>query len=109
MVMRQSRISLNIMAWHKDGFTERIANAMLNHSVVVSDKSTLLRELFVDRQDLLLFDLQELNTLPTTIQALLNSPDRLDSIAKNGNIKASQNHLWLNRAKQLLAILKSIK
>lgn len=34
-VMEKSLISFNVMAWHKDGFTERIANSMLQHSVVL--------------------------------------------------------------------------
>ena len=108
LVMQQSHISLNIMAWHKDGFTERIANTMLNHSVVVSDKSTQLEELFVDNHDLVLFDLQSINTLPAKIQTLLNSPELLDAIAENGYLKAVHNHQWQNRAEQLLEILGTI-
>lgn len=37
-VMEKSLISFNVMAWHKDGFTERIANSMLQHSVVLTDR-----------------------------------------------------------------------
>lgn len=108
-VMRQSRISLNIMAWHKDGFTERIANSILNGSVVVSDTSTQLSELFENGEDLVLFDLNDLVTLPATIQKLLSSKEALARIAKQGYEKAYQNHLWLNRAQQLLDILTEIK
>ncbi len=109
LVMQQSHICLNIMAWHKDGFTERIANTMLNYSLVVSDRSTQLEELFVDNQDLVLFDLENLNTLPATIQALLKSPEKLNSITQHGYLKATQTHLWLNRAEQFLTILNTIK
>lgn len=109
LVMQQSRISSNIMAWHKGGFTERIANAMLNHSVEISDKSKLLERLFVGQKDLVLFDLQNLDTLPTAIRTLLRSPEQLESIAQNGYLKASQNHLWLNRAEQFLSVLETIK
>lgn len=108
-IMQQSRISFNIMAWHKDGFTERIANAMLNHSVVVSDRSTQLEELFVNNQDLVLFDLQNINTLPGTIQSLLKSHELLNSITKHGYSKALKNHQWSNRSEQFLDIINSIK
>lgn len=108
-VMQQSRISLNIMAWHKDGFTERVANAMLNHSVVISDKSTQLEELFTDNHDLLFFDLQKIDTLPTIIKELLNTPKQLTAISQQGHLNALQNHLWLNRAKQFLEITDSIE
>ena len=107
-VMAKSRISLNIMAWHKDGFTERIANSMLNGSVVVSDLSTQLLELFENGQDVVLFDLNNLDTLPATIRELLASEDTLEHISQKGCVNALQNHLWDNRAKQLLAFINKL-
>lgn len=104
-IMQQSRISLNIMAWHKDGFTERIANAMLNHSLVVSDKSVLLEELFQNQQDLILFDLKNLSSLPGVIHQLLADSAYMDTITQSGYLKASRNHLWKNRAEEFLEIL----
>lgn len=107
-VMAHSRISLNIMAWHKDGFTERIANSMLNGSVVVSDKSTQLIELFEDGKDLVLFDLNRLERLPGTLKELLYSKKALATLSANGYTKACKNHLWQHRAKQLLEIIKKM-
>lgn len=107
-VMAQSRISLNIMAWHKDGFTERIANSMLNGSVVVSDTSTQLNELFTDREDLVLFDLDHLESLPGKIQNLLSSPEILNRISVNGNLKIKEKHLWSHRAETLLSLIETL-
>lgn len=81
-VMAKSKISLNIMAWHKDGFTERIANSMLNGSVVVFDTSTQLEELFVNNKDLVLFNLSNLNDLLKRIKNLLSSPENLKDFKK---------------------------
>ena len=106
--MAKSNISLNIMAWHKDGFTERIANSMLNDSVVVSDTSTQLEELFENGKDLVLFDLNALETLPSTIQNLLSSKEDLSNISMKGYETALKNHLWDNRAKQFLEILNQL-
>ena len=108
-VMQQSRISLNIMAWHKDGFTERIANAMLNRSVVVSDRSTQLEKLFVDGQDLVLFDLKNITSLPTLIHSLLKSTEQLNSITLSSYLTAYKKHRWTNRAEKFLKILDSIR
>lgn len=105
-IMAQSKISLNIMAWHKDGFTERIANSMLNKSVVVTDKSTQLNELFVDGEDLVLFDLDILYVLPEMIKHILSSNEQMEQITQSAYIKSTQSHLWLNRAKQFLEFLK---
>lgn len=107
-VMEESYISLNIMAWHKDGFTERIANSMLNGSVVVSDKSTQLTELFVNGEDLVLFDLNNLENLPKILKELLNSKETLATLSANGYEKICKNHLWKNRAKQFLEFLDEL-
>ena len=108
-IMAESKISLNIMAWHKDGFTERIANSMLNGSVAVSDTSTQLQELFVNGEDLVLFDLDHLDLLPEKIKNLLSAPECLKQISENGMAKIKENHLWSHRAKQLLNLLHNIK
>lgn len=101
-IMRQSKLSLNIMSWHKDGLTERILNGMLCKSVVLSDRSAILREDFIDSEDIILFDLQQIDLLPSRIKELLADDNRLRQIAINGYEKAVKKHLWLHRAKQLL-------
>lgn len=104
-IMQQSKISLNIMSWHKDGLTERILNAMLCQSAVLSDKSTRLEEEFTDGEDILLFELSKLDSLPERVLELLSNSERLNQIAQNGYRKAVQKHLWIHRAEYLLTIL----
>lgn len=105
-VMRQSKISLNIMSWHKDGLTERVLNAMLSPSAVLSDKSDILEDIFVNGQDLVLFSLRQLNTLPALVKALLADEKHLWDITSNGYEKAEKYHRWKNRAEALLQILE---
>lgn len=107
-IMQRSKISLNIMAWHKDGLTERILNAMLCKSAVISDSSTALDECFINGSDLILFSLEQLNELPEIVKKLLADEAALKSIAENGYQKALTNHTWLQRASYFLQILKSI-
>lgn len=101
-VYARAKISLNIMTWHKDGFTERIANAMLQKSVVVTDRTTYLEKNFVSGEDLLMFDLRNLEELPERIIALLHDEERRKRIAENGYKKAVQHHTWDNRARKIL-------
>lgn len=101
-VMQNSKLSLNIMSWHKDGLTERIFNGMLCESVVLSDRTTALEEEFVPNEDLVLFSLAELSQLPDTVKSLLADNDRLRQIASSGNQKALNKHTWLERARQIL-------
>lgn len=104
-IMQKSRLSLNIMSWHKDGLTERILNAMLCGSVVLSDKSTVLEEEFSSGKSSYLFDLKELESLPSRIKHLLTDTSALETIAMNGFQSAYKNHLWEHRAESLLKIL----
>lgn len=106
-VMQRSKISLNIMRGHKDGFTERIANALLCRSVVLSDKTTTLENDFQNGSELILFDLKEINLLPAKVSQLLNNPEQLEQIAQNGYRKACQEHQWIHRARQILTILST--
>lgn len=104
-IMAQSKISLNIMSWHKDGLTERVLNAMLSQSAVLSDKSGILEDIFVNGQDLVLFSLRQLDTLPTLVKALLADEKHLCEITINGYEKARKYHQWKNRAESFLQIL----
>ena len=104
-VYGSSKLSLNIMTWHKDGFTERIANAMLQRSVVVTDRTTYLEQNFVNEQELLIFGLDRINELPQKIKSLLEDDRRREKIAESGYQKAKKEHTWYRRAGQLLELM----
>ncbi len=108
-VMKKSKLSLNIMSWHMDGFTERAAHTLLCHSVLLSSKSTYLEEDFRNGDELVLFDLERLEELPTLVEKLLEDETKLMQIAARGYQKALQNHLWKHRGEQLLFIIEEDK
>lgn len=101
-IMQNSKVSLNIMSWHKDGMTERVFNGMLCQSVILTDSSTALQEEFIDGQDIVLFSLDKLNELPHRVKALLADNAQMEKIALNGYEKALSKHTWKQRAEQLL-------
>lgn len=109
-VMEKSLISFNVMAWHKDGFTERIANSMLQHSVVLTDESTYLKEQFTDGKDILMYRLNELYKIPELLTDYLEEAgrDNLQMIAENAYRKAKENYTWEQSAKKLLAFIDKI-
>lgn len=104
-VYAKSKVSINIMSWHKDGMTERIANMMLCGSVVLSDKSTYLEENFT-REEAVLFDLEELEKLPQQIRALFANEKQIASISEHAKAKALLGHTWEHRAAQFLQLLQ---
>lgn len=101
-----SKIALNVMTWHKDGFTERIANAMLQKAVVVTDKTTYLEDNFADGEELVLFELDRLSELPVRVKELLADEEKRSRIAQAGYEKAAAYHTWSCRAAELLDIIE---
>lgn len=93
-IFAKSKMTLNIMSWHKDGMTERIANGMLCKTVVVSDRSDYLEEHFADGENIILFNLESYKLLGEKLQAYLRDDAALEKIANNGFAIAKANHCW---------------
>ncbi len=106
--LSHAKASLNIMAWHKDGFTERIANSMLCKSIVITDKSTCLEEQYRDGEELLLFDLKALSLLPEKIKDLLTDDRKREQIVENAFTRALKEDTWRSRAELFLEYCQSI-
>jgi spore maturation protein CgeB len=105
----QSKISLNIMSWHKDGMTERIANSMMNRAVVLTDPSTYLTEHYEDGREIVYYHLTRLDELPGKIKRLLSDDDYRETIAENGFKTAAAHDTWDDRAAEFLEILEKIR
>lgn len=105
-IYRQSKLSLNIMSWHKGGFTERMANIMLSGAVLVTDDTSYLRDRY-NENDLLVFHLEELEKLPAQIKRLLSEDDLREHMAQNGMKKTQNAHTWEKRAQEFLKILQT--
>lgn len=102
LVWQQSKMSLNIMSWHKGGFTERMANILLNRTVLVTDETTCLEGRFEAGRDLIAFRLDHLEQLPKYLKGFLENNDKLEKMAQNGWEKASKYHTWDCRAREFL-------
>lgn len=97
-VWQQSKISLNIMSWHKGGFTERMANIMLCKTVLATDDTTYLKGRFEHGKDLLTFHIDDIEQLPVMLKEYLSSPEKLEEIAESGYEKTKEFHTWDKRA-----------
>lgn len=95
-IMSQSKISLNIMTWHKNGFTERIANSMLSGAVCVTEESQYIKSVFDNGKNIVLYRLDMLGLLPNTIKKLLSNAEQLKTIASSGYNKCVENFTWNN-------------
>lgn len=104
----KSKLSLNVMSGHKAGFTERIANSMLNKSVVVSDYSSCLDEQYENGKDLILFRFEELNELPERVRTVIASDSLREEMADRAFKRAYAEDTWAERAKLLIKYLYDI-
>ena len=106
--MQDAKIVLSTMTWFKDGTHDRVFNGMLQGAVAVTDSSGYMKEEFGGykepkgrEEELLFFELEELDKLPVQIQELLSDPKRAQQIANRGYQKAKQFHTWRARAIEL--------
>ena len=106
--INQSKISLNVMPWFKDGAHDRIFNSMLNGAVSLSDDSIYLREQFYDGKEIKFFDLAHMEGIPYIAEEILKKQDWMADMANNGRIKAQYNHSWECRAKAIDEIIKKM-
>lgn len=106
-VFSDAKIVLNVMPWAKNGFHDRIACAMLNGALAVSDSSSYMEEQELDEQKMLLFSLTNMNMLPMKVKYFLESPEEAKKIAKEGQAWARKYHTWKVRASELIDFFES--
>ncbi len=103
-VWQQSKLSLNVMSWHKGGFTERMANIMLCRAALVTDDTTYLLGKYSPGEDIIVFRLDELDKLPGKVKEYLADDEKRQKLAENGWRKACSNETWDVRARKLLML-----
>lgn len=108
-VLKNSKISLNVMAWHKGGFTERLANSMLAGAAVLTDWTTYNGKGFSNGRQCVMFSLQRLERLPEIARKLLEDEKWRKEIAGQGYRYAEAYHTWDCRAGELLTILENME
>lgn len=104
-IYARAKASLNIMSWHKDGRTERVANSMLNRSLVISDKTDYLEEYYSDGEDIIIFDLEDIDVLPKRIKEVLNDDKKLQEMTEKAYSKTKEKDSWRTKAEEFLQIL----
>lgn len=104
-VWKQSKISLNVMSWHKGGFTERMANIMMCGAVLLTDHTDYLAGRLEAGKDLLVFQLDRQKELLAMIKEYLSCPEKLLEMAESGKKKAWEHHTWSSRAEEFLNIV----
>lgn len=100
-LMNDSKIVLNTMTWFKAGSHDRVFNGMLAKAAVVTDDSAYMRKEFRDGEELVMFSLPELGTLPERVYSLFGHMDKAQEMAECGYLAAKSNHTWKSRAEYI--------
>ena len=102
----QTKISLNVMPWFKDGAHDRIFNSMLNGAVCLTDSSVYLDSILHDNVDCSIYSLSRMDKLPEIVTGLLGNPIHMQEIADQGYAMAKGAHTWAHRAGVLHDLLE---
>lgn len=104
-IAAKAKISVNVMPWFKTGFHDRIATAMLNGCVSVTDQSSYINDNYTDGKDIVIYSLDNLSALAEKITTLLENKDNSTyRLAMAGRNKAIQSDTWHERAKWFLTL-----
>ncbi len=103
-----SRISLNVMPWFKDGAHDRVFNSLLNGAVSLTDPSRYLKEILTDGKTVMFYDLNDPEGLVKKAGYLLSHEDEAEQIALAGREYAGKYHTWERRGEELERYLRGI-
>lgn len=83
-----TKIALNVLPWFKAGQHDRIALAMCNGCVCVTDESTYLEKKFVDGENIFMYSLEDMTGAAMLVRDLLTHPLEAARAAAKGYVCA---------------------
>lgn len=83
-----TKIALNVLPWFKAGQHDRIALAMCNGCVCVTDESTYLEKRFVDGENIFMYSLEDMTGAARLVRDLLAHPLEAARAAAKGYVCA---------------------
>lgn len=103
-LLRRSKIALNsTMTLVYNGITERVLNSAMSGSVIFSNYSPLLKEIFMDNA--LLTDIKDMIDIDDKLEEILKSDVKRNSMAENARSIAEKNHTWNNRVLEIKKLI----
>ena len=106
--MADARLNLNVFPWFKSGTHDRIFNALLQHSLPLTDSSRWVDENFTNGEDIALYDLEYLEKLPEIVGELLRDTERAERMSQKGYEKTAKNLTWSNCADWILTAIEQL-
>jgi len=103
-LMQQAKIVLNIAYAFKNGCHDRVLSTMLAGAVSVTSRNPYMESHFGE-DELVFYQMEELEKLPALLEKLTKDEGRLCNIAGKGYRKAAEKYTWQVRAKELIKLV----
>ena len=104
---RDTQLALNIMPMFKAGSHDRIATAQINGAAVITDENGYLCDFYEGTDGIFYYSLNDIDTLPEKLSAILSDERMLYETAINGQNIARQMLNWNELCEKLYEILRS--
>ncbi|ONI37596.1 hypothetical protein AN639_09630 [Candidatus Epulonipiscium fishelsonii] len=98
----ESKILLQDLYPVKNGGSERVFNAMLNRTLVISNRNSFANDELIDGVNIIYYDANNLNELVEKVRFYTENYDLAQPIIENAYKLASEKHTWKNRAEELV-------
>ncbi|ONI37597.1 hypothetical protein AN639_09635 [Candidatus Epulonipiscium fishelsonii] len=98
----ESKILLQDLYPVKNGGSERVFNAMLNRTLVISNRNSFANDELIDGVNIIYYDANNLNELVEKVRFYTENYDLAQPIIENAYKLVSEKHTWKNRAEELV-------
>ena len=104
--MTKYKIVLNNMPLFANGSHERLFSIPAAGSILVTDTNPYVEEIFEEGKDYFKYSWDRIEELPKLISDILSDKMNVDSVIRSSREKVLENHLWKNRAQEILDYLE---
>ncbi|WP_223552923.1 MULTISPECIES: glycosyltransferase [Lysinibacillus] len=107
-LMKSSKIVVSFQALLRDGTHERIFAGMAAQSVVLTNETPYLHEIFKENEEILFYNFDNLEEMVQKVKGILEDEERQEKLAEAGWYAIKGNHTFEERAKQIVDIYNDV-
>jgi hypothetical protein len=108
-LLRRTRVVINVNNGFVSGGHERVFAAMAGGAAVFSERSFFYDEVFADGEDMIMFKTPVQPDVAARLQHLATDLDYGAQIAANGYAKTQAHHMWINRARDVVEVVRGVR
>ncbi len=107
-LMRQAKVIMSFQALLRDGTHERVFAGMAARSVVMTNETPYLRELFTEKE-LMFYNFNDLGAMVEAVQAILKDDDQREKMSEAAWQAIKGKHTFEERAQTIIDIFNDVE